>query len=186
MGQKSAELSRLPSQTVAHNLERVAWLMDRAIKIPGTNITVGLDALLGLLPIGGDAMTGLVQAALVLVVLKHYRVPRAVAARMVGNVLLDIAIGAIPILGDLFDVVFKANTANLKLLEKVLRTGDTRDVPSEVTQYAGRSHSLVHRNTVAERSAGAPWRILLPIAFVFVGTLTLVVIGFITVVRWLF
>jgi Domain of unknown function (DUF4112) len=185
MGQKSAELSRLPSPTVARNLERIAWLMDRAIKVPGTKITVGLDALLGLLPIGGDALTGFVQAALVLVVLKHYRVPRSVAARMVGNVLLDVAIGAIPILGDLFDVMFKANTANLKLLDRVLRT-DTGEVSSETTRDAARLSGLVHQNTVAARSAGAPWRVLLPIALVFVGTLTLVIIGFISVVRWLF
>jgi hypothetical protein len=109
-------LSSLPSRAVARNLERVAWLMDRAIKIPGTRITLGLDALVGLIPVGGDILTGLVQAGLVLVALKYYRVPRAVAARMLGNVLLDIGVGAIPLVGDLFDVAFKANTKNLKLL----------------------------------------------------------------------
>ena len=77
-------------QAVARNLERVAWLMDRAVTIPGTRITVGLDALLGLLPVGGDVLTGLVQAALVLVALNHYKVPKAVAARMMTNVLLDV------------------------------------------------------------------------------------------------
>ena len=70
-------------------LEQLAWLMDRAIRIPGTNIPVGLDALLGLLPVGGDVMTGLIQTGIVLAALFHYRVPRAVAARMAANVLLD-------------------------------------------------------------------------------------------------
>ena len=185
MSQKSAELSRLPSPTVARNLERIAWLMDRAIKIPGTKVTVGLDALLGLLPIGGDVMTGFVQAAVVLIALKHYHVPKSVVARMVGNVLIDVTIGAIPILGDLFDVVFKANTANLKLLEQVLRAGDTGGTLSEPALDNGRSPSLVHQNTAVARSYGTPWGILLPIAAVFLGILTLVVIGFVTVVRWL-
>ena len=107
----------LKDEAIARNLERVAWLMDRALTIPGTKISIGLDALLGLLPVGGDAVTGLVQAGLVLIALRHYKVPRSIAARMMANVLLDVAIGAIPILGDLFDVGFKANTRNIKLLE---------------------------------------------------------------------
>src|SRR5438309_8282766 len=94
----------LQREAVARNLERLAWLMDRAFRIPGTRISVGLDALIGLLPIGGDVLTGLVQAGLVLVALSHYKVPKPVAARMMANVLIDIAVGAIPILGDLFDV----------------------------------------------------------------------------------
>src|SRR3954471_24581005 len=100
-------------------VEQLAWLMDRAITIPGTRITVGLDALLGLLPVGGDVLTGIIQTAIVLVAMFQYRVPRAVAARMAANVLLDTAIGAIPFLGDAFDVFFKANTRNIRLLQQV-------------------------------------------------------------------
>ena len=55
------------SPDVARNLERVAWLMDRAISVPGTRLSIGLDALLGLVPLGGDLLTGLIQAGLVLV-----------------------------------------------------------------------------------------------------------------------
>ena len=58
----------LKDEAVARNLERVAWLMDRALTIPGTKISVGLDALLGLFPVGGDVLTGLVQAGLVLII----------------------------------------------------------------------------------------------------------------------
>src|SRR4051794_20107972 len=115
-------------QAVARNLERLAWLMDRAVTIPGTRISIGLDAVLGLLPVAGDLLTGLIQAGLVLVALGHYRVPKAVAARMMANVLIDIAVGSIPILGDLFDVAFKANTRNLKLLE-TYRPRDPIEVP---------------------------------------------------------
>src|SRR5215470_13189258 len=118
---RDAEFDR--RETMAHRLEQLAWLLDRAFHIPGTRIRLGLDALLGLLPIGGDVLTGLVQAGLVLVALSHYKVPKTVAARMAANVLIDIAIGAIPLLGDLFDVVFKANTRNIQLLERYRHQG---------------------------------------------------------------
>jgi hypothetical protein len=165
-----------PEPSVARNLERLAWLMDRAIVIPGTKIAVGLDALLGLLPVGGDVLTGIVQAALVLIALRHYRVPRSVAARMMGNVALDIAIGSIPLLGDLFDVAFKANTRNIKLLEPYR--------PRLVGEFTAPGNQWTHTLETARR--GTPWRYVLPIAAILLLLLALVLIGFITVVRWLF
>jgi Domain of unknown function (DUF4112) len=153
----------LKDEAVARNLERLAWLMDRALTIPGTKISVGLDAILGLLPVGGDFLTGLVQVGLVLIALRHYKVPNAVAARMVGNVLLDIAVGSIPFLGDLFDAGFKANTRNVRLLQPYGHPSDL-EIPAHKT----------------------PWRYILPIGAVLLLVLTLVLIGFITVVRWLF
>ena len=178
--------SPLPSAAVARNLERVAWLMDRAVRIPGTKITLGLDALLGLLPIGGDVLTGFVQAGLVLVALKHYHVPKSVAARMVGNVLLDITVGAIPLVGDVFDVVFKANTANLRLLEPYRGNRDAPEVMRSPGREGAHSRGVSDRHSVDPRRGGTPWRHLLPIAAVLTTALTLVIIGFVTVVRWLF
>ena len=95
----NAEFDR--RDALARKLELLAWLMDRAFHIPGTKVRVGLDAILGLLPVGGDLLTGVVQVGLVLAALRHYKVPKLVAARMAGNVLIDIAVGAIPLLGDL-------------------------------------------------------------------------------------
>ena len=163
-------------EAMARNLERLAWLMDRAFHIPGTRIRVGLDALLGLLPIGGDVLTGLVQAGLVLVALRHYKVPRTVAARMAANVLIDIAVGAIPLLGDLFDIGFKANTRNIQLLEAYRH-------PEAAA--AGRP-SRAALPPIALRPIGMPWRFILPIAAILLVFLALVLVGFITVVRWLF
>jgi Domain of unknown function (DUF4112) len=163
-------------EQIAHGLEQLAWLMDRAFRIPGTRIRLGLDALLGLLPIGGDVLTGLVQAALVLVALRHYKVPRTVAARMAANVLLDIGVGAIPLLGDLFDVAFKANTRNLQLLEPYRHRGPAgADWPGPTGPPS-----------IGFRPIGLPWRFILPIAAILFVALALVLIGFITVVRWLF
>jgi hypothetical protein len=165
-------------EVMMRNLERLAWLMDQAFPIPGTRIRIGLDALLGLLPIGGDVLTGLVQAALVLVALNHYKVPKTVAVRMAANVLIDIAIGAIPLFGDLFDIAFKANTRNIQLLESyrhqapiaVERPSPSRPIPLPLEF----------------QPIGMPWRIIVPVAAVLFVALALVLIGFITVVRWLF
>jgi len=124
----SATLYDDRNQPTARLLEQVAWLMDRAFKIPGTNISVGLDALFGLFPVGGDILTGFVQIGVVLLALAHYRVPRAVAARMMANVLLDIGVGAVPVVGDVFDVFFKANTRNLQLLNEVQKHHEKGEV----------------------------------------------------------
>ncbi len=163
-------------EAMARNLERLAWLMDRAFSIPGTRITVGLDALLGLLPIGGDVLTGLVQTGLVLVALSHYKVPKTVAVRMMANVLIDVIVGAIPLLGDLFDVGFKANTRNVQLLESYRR----RDLGD------GREPGMPAPLAIGVKPFRTPWRYILPIAGVLFIVLVLVLIGFITVVRWLF
>lgn len=157
-------------EDLARKLQWAAWLMDRAVTIPGTRISVGLDALLGVLPVGGDLLTGLVQAGLVLVALKHYRVPRVVAIQMAANVLIDIAIGAVPVLGDLFDVAFKANTRNLRLLEPYLQS------PGGGTGRYG--------EPLEAKRSGTPLRYVLPIALVLVFVLVLVLIGFVTLVRW--
>jgi len=138
--------------------------MDRAIKIPGTQITVGLDALLGLLPVGGDVLTGLIQTGIVLAALFHYRVPRAVAARMAANVLLDTALGAIPFVGDVFDVFFKANTRNLKLLQ----------------------HVQEQRSQQREVETWRSMAVLVFLALVLLTMLALLVIGSLAVVAWLF
>ena len=64
-------------------------------------------------------MTGIIQTGIVLIAMYQYKVPRAVAVRMAANVLIDTALGAIPLVGDAFDVFFKANTRNIKLLQQV-------------------------------------------------------------------
>ena len=154
-----------PSANDPHllGLEKLAWLMDRAFTIPGLNVKVGIDALLGLLPIGGDALTGIIQTAIVLIAVHHYRVPRPIAMRMAGNVLLDTLVGAIPFVGDVFDVAFKANTRNIALLKRV---NDQR---------------VLGRRVEVASSIG--WLVL--IAVVLLGTLALVVIGSVSVLMWL-
>lgn len=94
----------------------VAWLLDDAVRVPFTTRRVGLDALLGLLPLGGDAVGSVLS---LYVVVEGYRqgVSRRVLARMLGNVALDLLAGSVPVVGDAFDAAWKANARNLDLLE---------------------------------------------------------------------
>lgn len=96
-------------------LTSLVRLLDDAFRIPGTPWRVGVDGLIGLVPGVGD----LIGAALATYVLKESArlgVGRWTLARMAGNVALDFALGAFPLLGDVFDVAFKANRRNLRLL----------------------------------------------------------------------
>jgi hypothetical protein len=94
----------------------LARVLDEAIRIPGTNIRIGLDAILGLIPGGGDVAGGLFSA---IIILQAARVgaPTSVLARMLGNVVIDTAIGSIPLIGDVFDFAWRSNTRNVRLLE---------------------------------------------------------------------
>jgi hypothetical protein len=99
-------------------LDLVSYVMDRCFEIPGTDIRVGLNAILLFLPLLGDIIPAMVSMGILVIGLNHYRVPRIVAARMVLNSLLDISIGWIPVVGDLFDIWFKADTRNVRLLQE--------------------------------------------------------------------
>ncbi|MFC6490400.1 DUF4112 domain-containing protein [Nitratireductor sp. GCM10026969] len=100
-------------------MERLAGLLDSRWRIPGTPIRFGIDAVAGLIPGIGDAATGIVSAYL-LYRAARMGVPRTTLAAMGGNVLLDVVFGAIPLLGSVFDVFFKANNRNIRLLQRHL------------------------------------------------------------------
>jgi hypothetical protein len=98
-------------------LRQLARLLDAAVRVPGTNIRFGLDAVLGLIPGAGDIAGGLLSTFIILQAAK-LGAPRSVLARMVMNVGVDSIVGAVPILGDLFDVGWKSNLRNTELLER--------------------------------------------------------------------
>ncbi len=105
-------------------MEALAWLLDNSIPVPGTGRRFGIDALIGFVPGIGDAVSG----AMGLVVVwrgSRMGLPRVVVARMLLNTLLDFAVGMIPILGDAFDLWFKASTRNLNLMRRHLERPDT-------------------------------------------------------------
>ena len=107
-----------PLDTTDHDaVRRLARMLDAAVKIPGTNITVGLDAILGLIPGAGD-LVGSALSGYIVVAAAKMGVPKSVLARMVGTLALDTVVGSIPIVGDLFDVAFRANLRNVDLIER--------------------------------------------------------------------
>lgn len=96
----------------------VARWLDDFVRIPGTRIGIGLDALIGFVFPGlGDALTGIGSAALLWLALRS-GVPRVVLLRMIMNIGIDVLVGAVPVVGDLFDVGWKANRKNLELIER--------------------------------------------------------------------
>ena len=98
--------------------ETLVRLLDDGLTIPGTRIGFGLDALLGFIfPTLGDAATGLGSLAL-LVLAFQMRVPKVVILRVVGNILLDVLVGCIPLFGDAFDLFWRSNRRNLRLLQR--------------------------------------------------------------------
>jgi len=103
---------------LAH-LERLADLLDTRWRIPGTRIPIGLDGIASIFPVVGDSATGVVAAYLVFQAAR-LGVPRSMLLRMAGNVGLDWAVGSIPVLGTLFDIGFKANRRNMRLLRRHL------------------------------------------------------------------
>ncbi|MGH7265206.1 MAG: DUF4112 domain-containing protein [Candidatus Rokuibacteriota bacterium] len=99
-------------------LERLTHLLDRVFRVPGTGIRFGLDPILGLLfPVGGDVLTALLAAYIVLEGVRA-GLPRVAIARMVFNVAVDVVLGSVPLVGDVFDAAWKANDRNLRLLRR--------------------------------------------------------------------
>jgi hypothetical protein len=118
-------ISRNTEQSVAR-LEALARLMDGAFVIPGTNVRMGLDGIVGLIPVAGDLIAGLVSSYMIWEA-RQLGAPRWLIARMMGNTLLDTAVGAIPVLGDAFDVLFRGNMKNMALLRRYMeKRGLTR------------------------------------------------------------
>ena len=105
-------------------LRKWSVLLDSAFRVPGTNLTFGLDPILGLIPGLGDLTTPFF-AALLLLHAVRLRIPRVVQLRMLINAAIDLATGFVPFIGDLFDFSWKANVRNLALLERYARPGST-------------------------------------------------------------
>ena len=100
-------------------LERV---LERAIVIPGLNRGIGLDAVIGFVPVAGDIIAGVMGLYFVIEAF-NLGVPKRTLARILLNVGIDTTLGAMPVVGDMFDLLFRSNTRNLKLLKRHLDRG---------------------------------------------------------------
>ena len=103
----------------AAGIRGLARLLDSAVAIPGTNIRLGLDALIGLIPGVGD-LAGAALSSYIVLAAARLGVPRLVLLNMVANIAIDSIIGSVPLLGDLFDVGWRANIRNTALLDRYL------------------------------------------------------------------
>ncbi|HEY7194083.1 MAG TPA: DUF4112 domain-containing protein [Gemmatimonadales bacterium] len=151
-----ARAAASPSFTAARTL---AYWLDAGIRIPGTGLRFGLDPLLGLIPGVGDA-AGAVLAGWILVEAYRLGASRATLVRIAGNVAVDAGVGAIPLLGDIFDFAWKANLRNVALLER-------------------------HLAEPARAARVDRWFVLLLISGVLVTALAMLVLG-ILLARWAF
>ena len=116
-------------------LRRLAWVLDEAFAIPGTNQRIGFDALLGLIPGVGDALGALLSTYIIIEAARRGASPWTVS-RMLGNVAVETIVGVVPIAGDLFDVVWKANLRNLDLLGATLARDEPPRDPRGVLRLA--------------------------------------------------
>ncbi|MES2951841.1 MAG: DUF4112 domain-containing protein [Pseudomonadota bacterium] len=117
----------LRHQAALARLDRYATLMDTRFRVPGTRIGFGLDPIIGLLPGIGDAL-GLALSLYVVVEAVRLGVSKRVLFRMLRNVGLEVLVGVVPVLGDVFDIGFKANLRNAALLRSYIE-GRLRPTP---------------------------------------------------------
>jgi hypothetical protein len=130
-------------------LKTLTKLLDSAFQIPGTRYRFGLDALIGIVPGIGDAI-GAVFSAFIVFQAARMGASKATLARMMGNVALDTIVGEIPLLGDLFDAGWKANTRNLALLESHLQQpASTRRASRRVLLLLGAGLLLLLAGVIA-------------------------------------
>jgi hypothetical protein len=97
-------------------VEAVSLLMDSLFEIPGTKVRIGLDALIGIVPVVGDLISQIISSYIIWEA-RRLGVSRFTMARMIGNSTIDTVVGMIPFAGDAFDIAFRANLKNLALLK---------------------------------------------------------------------
>lgn len=131
-------MEKITNQRGLKDIEKLAKLMDAQFKVPGTNIRFGLDSLIGLIPGVGDLSTFAVSGYM-LWIMANNGASGFLLARMVLNILIDAIVGMVPLLGDIFDIAFKANIRNMRLMQQHYTEG---------------------------RHKGSAWKIILPVLIV--------------------
>ncbi|HPE62410.1 MAG TPA: DUF4112 domain-containing protein [Thiolinea sp.] len=122
-------------QNRLQQLERLAWILDSAIRIPGTGWRIGLDGLIGLVPGIGDLSAGAISSYILWQAMR-LRVSPLIMMRMALNVAFESVLGVIPFFGDLFDFAFRANRRNVRLLRAYLDDPERVEYNSTLTVLA--------------------------------------------------
>jgi Domain of unknown function (DUF4112) len=159
----STELSEDAIGRLAH-LRTLSNFWDNALRVPGTKLRVGLDSVMGVLPFGGDII-GIVLSCYILFHAIRFQLPKPILLQMVANAVIDGAGGVIPVFGDLFDTVWKANTRNVDILEAYLHN----PAPEHHTERAHHQHHSYNG------FVWALWAIVIAVAFILVGIFVLLI-----------
>ena len=105
--------------SIRRRIEAMEQMLERSFRIPGVNYPVGLDSIIGLVPVIGDFVTAAMGAYIVWEA-RNLGIPKWKLWRMGGNIAFDSLLGAVPVVGDAFDLVFRSNTRNLRIIKRHL------------------------------------------------------------------
>jgi hypothetical protein len=114
---RPGKYQQMENDSTLRVVERISHLLDSQFIIPGTNIRFGIDPIMSLIPVLGDFLTYMVSAALIYTMHNH-GASRKVVVKMILNSTLDAVVGAIPLVGTIFDVFYRSNDKNLRLLKE--------------------------------------------------------------------
>jgi Domain of unknown function (DUF4112) len=132
------EIDRTERDRIVRRLQRLSWLLDEAVKIPGTRITLGWDSVLGIVPVVGDGITT-VFSAYFLWEASRLGLSTWTLMKMLGNVGVDFVVGTIPVVGDLVDIGWRANRRNLLLLYRMLEIDPSAGPGGKKSAFSARA-----------------------------------------------
>ena len=107
--------------SIRKRIEAMEHLLERSLVVPGTKYPIGLDTIIGFIPVAGDIITAALAGYIVWEA-KNLGLPRWKLWRMIGNIAIDSTVGSVPLIGDAFDVIYRSNTKNLRIVKKHLDT----------------------------------------------------------------
>lgn len=151
------------------SLDRLSWLMDDLIRVPGLGWRFGLDALVGLIPGFGDTATSLVSFYILVAAVRH-RVPKITIARMAVNVALDYLLGSVPLVGDAFDAWWKSNQRNVALLKERATVSGEQAREGRLSDWLFVGAIIVGLIGLALASAAVSFYLLIQITQLLAGT----------------
>lgn len=122
-------LPKSVDRAAVKRMQNVAYVLDEGIRVPGIDYRIGIDPLLGILPGAGDVLTGGVSLYIVIEAAR-LDVSDTTLLKMMANIFLDVVVGTIPVVGDVFDIVWKANKRNFKIVLEDLTTDSDRSIRS--------------------------------------------------------
>lgn len=137
-----------------NRIRRLSRLMDTAIRIPGIGFRIGIDPIIGLIPGAGDLVSTAFSAYIIFLAAR-FNIPRQDLARMILNISLEAVVGAVPLVGDLFDAFYKSNIRNLTILEQHLMAVEPELEVADALSDLG-NHGAMARGVAGDSGSPEP------------------------------